>query len=461
MPPKKNFSLAPKEADRLKNFQQRITRLREDIHEALKAPPKMTKAAREKLDQFVPDAAPIAALDPVDAPPSATNLDQLLAMCQQEAVETWHPLLEDGLEWVKFAEGSYADVFAAFIDEERLIMKIIAIRDPADEPEERQFGTSKMLTVSDVAPEVATGMALSALEVEDPKKTRGPRGFSCPSFVKVVSACVVRGSYPHELLEAFDRFMYPAGQANVDKKKKKGKAKPRNPDAINPSPREYEREDGSQLYLVQVLQDGGVELEKWLEEFNPLLSPKKIGVYNADEREVQSGSLFFQCALALAIAEEKLEFEHRDAHESNLMVKSATFQENVRFVFNGHTIRLKACGLVLTIIDYTHSRVNTEQGLFYTDMGADEDIFKASGLKGQVYKDMMARNGDNWGNFSPVSNVLWLKYLAELLFAGDHAEKLREKILELLERNDRIKLFLAEPTREYRDDHFMRFADHG
>ncbi|KAI1694863.1 haspin like kinase domain-containing protein [Ditylenchus destructor] len=419
------------------NLEQDCGRICLKLHNALHEAPKMTRAAREKLAQFVPEAEPIIALDQADAHLPMTTLDELLLMCQQDAVGSWDPFIEQGTKWAKIAEGSYGDVYAALFDGVRRIIKVVPIRDPADEPEERLFGASQMLTVSAVAPEVATGMALSALDVKDKEKTRALGAFSCPSFVKVAAARVLRGGYPAALLEAFGKFKAADGPVPSDDDEPKEYE-----NALNPWPAEYESEEGAQLYLIQVLEDAGKELEKWLAEFNPHLSPKKAGITKSNMRLAQCGSLFFQCAIALAIAEEKLEFEHRDAHESNLMVRLTSAKDEVRFVFNGNTIKLKSCGVVLTLIDYTHSRVKTEQGLFYTNMG-QQSIFDGSGRQTKVYKDMRDINGNSWAEFNPQTNVLWLEYLAELLFDG--FRDLRQAILAHLEGKKRIKLFLAEP----------------
>ena len=66
--------------------------------------------------------------------------------------------------------------------------------------------------------------------------------------------------------------------------------------------------------------------------------------------------MMWQVAHALAVAENALEFEHRDLHWGNVLVK-ATESKEVSFMVNGVLLNVPTRGVKVTIIDYTLSRL--------------------------------------------------------------------------------------------------------
>lgn len=66
-------------------------------------------------------------------------------------------------------------------------------------------------------------------------------------------------------------------------------------------------------------------------------------------------SIAKQVAFALAVAEAAYEFEHRDLHNSNILVQT-TSQKFVLFCLNGKSYQLESCGVMAFIIDNTFSR---------------------------------------------------------------------------------------------------------
>lgn len=66
-------------------------------------------------------------------------------------------------------------------------------------------------------------------------------------------------------------------------------------------------------------------------------------------------SIAKQVAFALAVAEAAYEFEHRDLHNSNILIKK-TSNKYVIFCLNGKSYQLECCGVMAFIIDNTFSR---------------------------------------------------------------------------------------------------------
>ena len=63
-----------------------------------------------------------------------------------------------------------------------------------------------------------------------------------------------------------------------------------------------------------------------------------------------------QVAGALAVAEQELEFEHRDLHWGNVLIRS-TKQDQVTFRLNDEDFSIASHGLEVSIIDFTLSRL--------------------------------------------------------------------------------------------------------
>lgn len=67
-------------------------------------------------------------------------------------------------------------------------------------------------------------------------------------------------------------------------------------------------------------------------------------------------SIFEQTVLSLAVAEDRLEFEHRDLHWGNVLVKDER-KKTLQFRLNEQDIVIQSRGIKVTIIDYTMSRL--------------------------------------------------------------------------------------------------------
>lgn len=123
-------------------------------------------------------------------------------------------------------------------------------------------------------------------------------------------------------------------------------------------------------------------------------------------------------ALSLAVAETKLQFEHRDLHWGNVLIKP-TIEKSLTFNINGKSISVPTHGIKATIIDYTLSRIIYKDCCLFQDLAADPELFEASGdYQFDVYRLMQTQTNNCWETFEPFTNVLWLHYLIDKMIDG-------------------------------------------
>ena len=70
----------------------------------------------------------------------------------------------------------------------------------------------------------------------------------------------------------------------------------------------------------------------------------------------QAQSIITQVTLSLAIAEHALEFEHRDLHWGNILIKR-TSEPTLTYMLDGSSLAVDTHGVKVTIIDFTLSRL--------------------------------------------------------------------------------------------------------
>lgn len=160
-------------------------------------------------------------------------------------------------------------------------------------------------------------------------------------------------------------------------------------------------------------------------------------------------------ACALAVAENQLNFEHRDLHWGNVLL-SNTNAKSVEFSLENVVINVDTHGIFATIIDFTLSRMEFEGVVIYNDLASDPDLFNAQGdYQFEIYRQMKEKNGfvmvaivcnsflsgfscfrDDWEHFEPASNVLWLHYILDKAIIGlrykNKKSKVHNKYLEKL-----------------------------
>ncbi|KAA3674167.1 serine/threonine-protein kinase haspin, partial [Paragonimus westermani] len=154
----------------------------------------------------------------------------------------------------------------------------------------------------------------------------------------------------------------------------------------------------------------------------------------------EARSVIEQIALSLAAAESALQFEHRDLHWHNILVRP-TRQWKLRYRVGGVSYAVFTEGIQVTIIDFTVSRLChvavfnflmhdfilvanfasqlpffrflfTEGNIVYVDMADSPEIFECEGdYQFDIYRIMRDLNGNDWRPFNPVTNLYWLHYL--------------------------------------------------
>ena len=225
-------------------------------------------------------------------PPSVelTAVEKLLAACSKTTILTYDDIYPpDVMEGSKkVGEGRFGEVFLlGAAGEDRPVLKVVPI--DGDIPVNGETQT----TVEDMLSEVIISNALSKLRVEAENVTAG--------FVEVRGCHVFQGAYPPQLLELWDEY---------DKEHQSENDRPDNPPV-------------EQKFIALEFNNGGKDLEKY-----------------TFKHASQALQAWKQVVHSLAVAEEELQFEHRDLHWGNVLVKE-TKEKFVNFTLGGDTFQVR------------------------------------------------------------------------------------------------------------------------
>ncbi|XP_047500319.1 uncharacterized protein LOC125046573 [Penaeus chinensis] len=281
----------------------------------------------------------------------------------------------------KIGEGVYGEVFMTRPNPNNLegatVLKIMPIEGDFEvngEPQ-KKFG------------EIVSEIVIS-LELSNLRKSENEPNWT-ENYVNVLNSWCVQGSYIQDLLNMWDVYNEEKGSEND------------RPDLF----------PDSQLYIVLEFGHGGGDLESYV--FN-----------NAGE----SLAVFLQIAYSLAVAEQELEFEHRDLHWGNVLV-APTKESMMDFRVSGATYRLPTKGLKATVIDFTLSRLHLKHCVMYNNLGEDPSLFTAEGdYQFEIYRQMRKANGNDWEKFTPYTNVLWLHYILDKMIGECYYKKVKTKV---------------------------------
>ncbi|TPX45489.1 hypothetical protein SeMB42_g03979 [Synchytrium endobioticum] len=197
------------------------------------------------------------------------------------------------------------------------------------------------------------------------------------AFVPVVKLGIIRDLYPQGLLDEWDRW------------DKEHESESDRPDYLPPD----------QLYAILVLEHAGTDLEH-----------SKLRTWK------QARSLLGQAVASFSIAEREAEFEHRDLHWGNFMLKP-TKEAIVTYRLPSESIVIKTLNLRATIIDYTLSRVHCRQRKVTCFLALDdEDYFNGEGdYQFDCYRIMRQETNRDWAGYYPRTNVEFTDFVDRIL----------------------------------------------
>ncbi|XP_072110497.1 uncharacterized protein haspin [Mobula birostris] len=261
----------------------------------------------------------------------------------------------------KVGEGVFGEVFQTINNGSDVVFKIIPIEGKKNvngEPQKR---------FAEILPEIIISKKLSQLNKGSENSTVG--------FISLYSVHCIKDSYPPELLKAWDKY----NQIKTSE---------------NDRPDELQND---QLYIIFEFEYGGCDLESMRTKIPSL---------------EEARSILHQVTASLAVAETTLNFEHRDLHWGNVLIRKTSTKE-VEYKLCGKTFNVNTHGYVAHIIDYTLSRMGKDV-VYFCDLSADDSFFHGQGdYQFDIYRKMKEENLNNWADYNPHTNVLWLHYLAD------------------------------------------------
>ncbi|GBF88054.1 hypothetical protein Rsub_00766 [Raphidocelis subcapitata] len=323
-----------------------------------------------------------------------TPLQQLLSVCGQGtdagSVPGMEQLLGDLLDLkrvTKLGEGTYGEVFRAppsraYLDalpesEEAppsIVVKIIPMEGAAEVNGAPQKGAGDLMA------EAAIALALSSLRADT--GADGERLLSATSaYVRTCRVGVCRGRYPKLLVKAWKAWDKAHGSEN---------------DPV-------EGLEPDQAFCVLAMEEAGRDLEAY-----------RLSGFH------QARSVLLQAALALAVGEEALGFEHRDLHWGNVLLRAAP-SLTTAFRLRGMDISVQTQGVLATLIDFTASRLQTPAGdVAFCDLSADPELFQGpkGNCQADTYRRMLKLTRGEWAAPFPATNTLWLHYLADIILTA-------------------------------------------
>ncbi|KAM3219345.1 serine/threonine-protein kinase haspin [Capsicum annuum] len=356
----------------------------------------------------------------------------LLAACGQSAPLTLLEILSKYCETqtiAKVGEGTFGEAFKVGEN----VCKIVPFDGDFRVNGEMQKKSEELLE------EVILSGTLNSLRAHE-----GHLLNSCSTFIQTMDMRVCQGHYDASLLKAWEDWDGKHGSENDH-------------------PKEFPEK---QCYVVFVQEHGGKDLESFV-----LLN------------FAEARSLLCQVTLALAVSEAAYEFEHRDLHWGNILL-SRKGLDTVQFTLEGKEIHVRTYGLLVSIIDFTLSRINTGvhpfcfslqnlalglirdsypriyilitgEDILFLDLSSDPELFE--GPKGDkqfdTYRKMRDVTGEFWEGSFPKTNVLWLQYLVDILLLKKSYERTSKDERDLRSLKKRLNSYGS--AREATSDAFF------
>lgn len=305
---------------------------------------------------------------------TSSNRRDVLRECGQRDVIEFDDVMkrfDDGC-LAKLGEGVYGEVFRCRAKQEYDGESVIALKVIPIESSVKVNGVLPK-KYFEILPEVIISNELSKLSKADNK-------FVSNSFIKLHRVNCVRGGYPDKLLQVWDEY---------DKNK----------ESLNDRPSLFPTD---QHYITFEYQFGGSDVEHFV-----------------FSNSSQAYSLFHQVVSGLAVAEQRLQFEHRDLHWGNILVRNGdAVGKHVAYKFNDVEYQIETHGVHALIIDFTLSRLSQGKISFYQDLVTDDELFQGdenADYQFEIYRKMKRCLNNEWEKFEPKTNVFWSHYLLDKL----------------------------------------------
>ncbi|GAB2289388.1 hypothetical protein Dimus_023697 [Dionaea muscipula] len=248
---------------------------------------------------------------------------------------------------VKIGEGTYGEAFIAG----GCVCKIVPIDGDLRVNGELQKRSTELLE------EVVLSRTLNCL-----RRHESGINNATTTFVETKDLRVCQGRYDPSLIRAWEAWDEKNGSENDH-------------------PQQFREK---QCYVVFVLEHGGTDLESFvLLDFN------------------EARSLVVQVTAALAVAEAEYEFEHRDLHWGNILL-SRKEVATLQLILEGKSMLVKTNGLLVSIVDFTLSRMKAGDTILYLDLSSDPELFKGErgNKQTETYRKMRVVTDDHWkGSF--------------------------------------------------------------
>ncbi|XP_003744307.1 serine/threonine-protein kinase haspin homolog [Galendromus occidentalis] len=197
-----------------------------------------------------------------------------------------------------------------------------------------------------------------------------------PSFLSLRGTHLVQGQQTEDMIYAYEAFRRKCPQ-----------------ETEQPHPLDRPK---NQFYVVFYTSYDGCELETEL--------PKLSGDIRA--------SIVLQVTYALAAAEQSFEFEHRDLHLSNVVLKDCD-ESDLEFRISGNRFRIKSFGKRAAVIDYGMCRLVVDEALHST---FEPEILVGPGMQRWTYREQHRMLGGNYENRCLETNGLWIRFIIRKLF---------------------------------------------
>ena len=270
---------------------------------------------------------------------------------------------------LQIGEGAFGEVFLLPIedrdegDEEERdpVVKIVPVGGQAlvnEQPQTKLQDMMAEIIISTELSRLASSSVSVSMEKEKELTTAAKRskdGEICdaesvamataPGFLNIRQCNLIRGNYPPILLTKWDEYQDAKGSDNV------------RPDT------DLFPVDSMQKFVVLEMSNGGEDLE------NVILNNASVGL-----------AIFQQVAHALGIAEKAYQFEHRDLHWGNVLVRD-TSEKAISYSYESREFEVETLGKCATIIDFSLSRMRVprDECDIFNNLAEDPELFSSEG----------------------------------------------------------------------------------